>query len=129
MNEPIWLLQEAVVAVHGMLVAQHGGLAGIHDHGLLESALACPVNRYAYDGEAALFDLAAGYAWGLARTHPFADGNKRIAITVVAMFLRENGYRFAPEPLDALRIFIGLAAGEIKEDALARWIEASTGAP
>jgi len=123
MKEPNWLLLEAVVAVHKMLVAEHGGIAEIRDRGLLESALARPPNRFAYESDADLFDLAAAYAFGLARNHPFVDGNKRISITAVAMFLGDNGHEFAPEKVDALETFLRLAAGEVEEEELARWIE------
>lgn len=123
MKEPNWLLLEAIVAVHKMLVAEHGGIAEIRDRGLLESALVRPLNRFAYEPDADLFDLAASYAYGLARNHPFVDGNKRISITAVAMFLGDNGYEFAPENLDALKTFLRLAAGEVEEAELARWIE------
>ncbi len=126
MTEPNWLLKEAVVAVHHMLVEAHGGLADIRDVGLLESALARPLNRFAYDQRATLFDLAAEYAFGLARNPPFVDGNKRIALTAVAMFLGDNGYSFAPDRMDALKTTLGLAAGEADEPELARWIEANT---
>ncbi|MGH6662284.1 MAG: type II toxin-antitoxin system death-on-curing family toxin [Rhodospirillales bacterium] len=123
MREPNWLLLEAVIAVHKMLVAEHGGIAEIRDRGLLESALARPQNRFAYEPGANLFDLAASYAYGLARNHAFVDGNKRISITAVAMFLGDNGREFAPEKMDALETFLRLAAGEVEEADLARWIE------
>lgn len=126
MREPNWLLAEAVIAVHQALVAQHGGAAGLRDPGLLESALSRPVNRFAYDDETTLFDLAAAYAFGLARNHPFIDGNKRIAITAVAMFLGGNGHEFAPDRMEALETFLKLAAGEVEEGDLARWIEANS---
>ena len=126
MTEPNWLLKHAVVTVHEMLVAAHGGIAAIRDEGLLESALARPMNRLAYDPDASPFQLATAYAYGLARNHPFVDGNKRIAITAVAMFLGDNGYRFEPERMDALKTFLKLAAGEVEEEDLARWIEANT---
>ena len=123
MKEPNWLLLESVVAIHKSLVAQHGGIAEIRDRTLLESALARPQNRFAYEPKANLFDLAASYAYGLARNHAFVDGNKRISITAVAMFLADNDYEFAPEKLDALQTFLRLAAGEVEEADLARWIE------
>ena len=127
MIQPNWLLMDAVISVHGTLVAEHRGLAGVRDRGLLESALARPQNRFAYADEATIFDLAASYAYGLACNHPFLDGNKRIAITSIAMFLGDNGYRFVPEKMDALKMFLALAAGEVSEDVLARWIERNSG--
>ncbi len=127
MKQPNWLLMDAVISVHGTLVAEHGGAVGIRDQGLLESALARPQNRYAYEDTAMMFDLAASYAYGLARNHPFVDGNKRIAITAAAMFLGDNGYRFVPDKMDALKMFLALAAGEVEEEILARWIERNSG--
>ena len=127
MKQPNWLLMDAVISVHGMLVAEHGGAAGVRDRGLLESALARPQNRFAYEDEATIFDLAASYAYGLALNHPFVDGNKRIAITAAAMFLSDNGYSFLPEKMDALKMFLALASGEVEEEVLARWIERNSG--
>ena len=123
MKQPNWLLMDAVISVHGTLVAETGGAAGVRDRGLLESALARPLNRFAYEDESTISDLAASYAYGLACNHPFIDGNKRIAITSIAMFLDDNGYRFVPEKMDALKMFLALAAGEVEEGVLARWIE------
>lgn len=125
MKEPRWLLREAVVAVHKIMIAEHGGSDVLRDDGLLESALSRPRHRFAYEKGATLFDLAAAYAYGLARNHPFVDGNKRVAITAVAMFLGDNGYRFAPDELDALKIVLRLATGEVEEKELAAWIKAS----
>jgi death-on-curing protein len=124
-KEPNWLLTDAVVAVQNMLIAEHGGLSGVRDPGLLESALARARTRYAHDPETTLFDLAAAYAFGLARNHPFLDGNKRIAITAVAMFLGDNGFRFAPDKLDVLKTFLALAAGDVEEADLATWMAAN----
>ncbi len=123
MKEPAWLLPEAVIVVQEMQIARFGGSGGLRDVGLLESALARPVNKHAYDPEATVFDLAAAYAFGLARNHPFVDGNKRIAFAAAAMFLSENGYELAPDKMEALQTILKLAAGELEEDELARWIE------
>ena len=123
--EPVWLVERAVIAVHHTLIAEHGGSAGVRDPGLLDSALARPQNRYAYDPEATVFELAAAYAFGLARNHPFVDGNKRIALTATAMFLAVNAYKFQPDKVDAYETFIKLAAGELNEPELARWIAAN----
>ena len=123
MNEPNWLLPEAVLAMHGMLLAAHGGLPGLRDPGLLESALARPRNLWHYQPESSLFALAASCAFALAHDHPFIDGNKRIALTASAVFLEINGYALeAPEAETAL-LFEQLAAGEITEKALANWME------
>ena len=104
-----------------MLRAEHGGLSGVRDPGLLESALA----RYAHDTELTLFDLVSVYAFGLARNYPFLKGKKRIAIIAVAMFLGDNGFRLAPDKLDALKKFLALAAGALDEADLAKWIAAN----
>lgn len=122
MKEPNWLLRDAVVAVQKMLTAEHGGLDGIRDEGMLESALGRARNRFLYAPESTLSDLAACYAYGLARNHPFLDGNKRIAITAVAMFLGDNGKGFHPDKMDALKTFLALAAGELSEEELAVWV-------
>ena len=123
MNEPDWLLPEAVLAMHGMLLAAHGGLKGLRDAGLLESALARPRNHWHYRPESSLFALAASLAFALIHDHPFIDGNKRIALTASAVFLEINGYSLeAPEAETAL-LFEQLAAGEITEEALAAWME------
>ena len=125
MKEPNWLLIEAVVAVHKRLIAEHGGSPEVRDPGLLESALSRPVNRFVYDPQASLFDLATSYAFGLSSNHPFIDGNKRIAFTAIAMFLGDNGYRFVPDKLEALQVILALASGEVDEPQLARWIAAN----
>ena len=125
MKTPVWLLSEAVVVVQEMQIDRFGGSGGLRDAGLLESALARPVNKQAYDEEATVFDLAAAYGFGLARNHPFVDGNKRIAFATMAMFLSENGYELAPDRMDALQTIMKLAAGDIEEDELARWVEAN----
>ncbi len=123
MNQPIWLLPEAVLAMHGMLLAAHGGMPGLRDPGLLESALARPRNLWHYQPESSLFALAASCAFALVHDHPFNDGNKRIALTASAVFLEVNGYALeAPEAETAL-LFEQLAAGEITEEALASWME------
>ncbi len=126
MKTPVWLLSEAVVVVQEMQIVRFGGSGGLRDEALLESALARPVNKQAYDEEATVFDLAAAYGFGLARNHAFIDGNKRIAFAAMAMFLSENGYELAPEKMDALETIMKLAAGDMEEDDLGRWIEANS---
>jgi death-on-curing protein len=98
-----------------------GGPEGIRDRGALESAIARPVNKWHY-GETDLVSLAAAYAFGLARNHAFVDGNKRAAFLAMMVFLRVNGIRFAPDPAHATEIVLSLAAGEVSEESLARWI-------
>lgn len=120
MDEPTWLLYEAVLAMHDRQLAEHGGGEGIRDEGLLRSALQRPVDKLAY-AESDLFDLAAAYAFGLARNHPFVDGNKRTALVASRTFLLINGLGLAAPREDRLRIFIALGAGEIGEGELATW--------
>jgi death-on-curing protein len=126
MSEPVWVLPELVQAVHQTLLAEHGGLPGVRDESLLDSALARPQQKYAYDSKASVFELAAAYSFGLARNHPFSDGNKRIALTVAAVFLELNGYSLdAPEP-EAVIVYQQLASGSMTEEELSLWIERST---
>ena len=115
------MLPEVVIAVHQMLLAEHGGAPGIRDERLLESALNRPRQHFEYADDPSIFDLAASYCYGLANNHPFVDGNKRIALTIAAIFLEINGYCLdAPEP-DAVVMVEGLAAGRLTEEALSRW--------
>ncbi|MES9812902.1 MAG: type II toxin-antitoxin system death-on-curing family toxin [Candidatus Thiodiazotropha sp.] len=121
MKEPVWVLHEIVIAVHQSLLAEHGGAPGIRDESLLESALNRPRQRFGYSDEPSIFDLAASYCYGLANNHPFVDGNKRIALTIAALFLELNGYSLtAPEP-NAVVIIEELAAGNLSEDDLSTW--------
>ena len=126
MNEPIWVLPEIVLAIHRMLLAEHGGASGVRDDGLLDSALARPKQRFAYDSAVSLFELAASYSFGLAKNHPFVDGNKRIALTIAAVFLELNGFSLDAPEAEAVLMYEQLAAGEVDEDALARWFEDSS---
>jgi death-on-curing protein len=128
--EPVWLDAKIALAVHDRQLAEHGGGQGTRDPALLESALARPVNRWAYGEEEDLCALAAAYAFGIARNHPFVDGNKRTAWVFARLFLALNGaeLRFAPE--DAIGATLALAAGELTEEAMADWfrerVQAST---
>ena len=126
MNEPVWVLPELVQAVHQTLLAEHGGLPGVRDRALLDSALARPMRKYACDGKTSFFELAASYSYGLALHHPFTDGNKRVALTVAAVFLELNGYSLdAPEP-ETVLIYQQLASGSLAEEALGLWFEKSS---
>ena len=126
MKEPVWVLPELVLAVHQMLVAEHGGLPGIRDQSLLDSALARPQQKAAYESEASIFELAAAYSYGLARNHPFVDGNKRIALTIAAVFLELNGLTLNAPEAEAVIVYQQLAAGEIGENSLAEWLRDSS---
>lgn len=121
MSEPRWLSLEEVVVAHERQLVRFGGPEGLRDVGALDSALARPRNRFAY-GETDLAALATSYAFGLARNHAFVDGNKRIAFLTMMLFLRLNDIRFAPPQPDAARIILALAAGEVNEEGLTRWI-------
>ena len=125
MSEPIWLRLEAILAAHDDQLAEHGGGVGIRNQGLLESALARPLNLHAY-GEPYLPKLAAAYAFGIARNHPFVDGNKRTALVAAETFLGLNGVDLTATDLECVEVFLSLAAGETTEEALADWIEQRT---
>ena len=127
-QEPVWIDTAVTLAIHDRQLAEHGGAVGVRDAGALESALARPVNQWAY-GEDDRCALAAAYGFGIARNHPFADGNKRTAWVLARLFLRLNGVelRFAPD--DAIRTVIALAAGERSEADLAQWFRDHTTPP
>lgn len=116
-----WIDKRALMLLHDESLAEHGGLPGIRDAGLLESALARPLNLAGY-GYPDLADLAAAYGAGLAQNHPFADGNKRIAFLAVGLFLALNGHRLVTTQLDAIRTILALAGGDLDEAAFAAWI-------
>ena len=120
-TEPRWLTVEQVKVIHERQLARFGGPGGIRDEGALESALMRPVYRRQY-GASDLADLSAAYAYRLARSHPFVDGNKRAAFTTMMLFLRRNGTRFSPDQGQATAMFLALAAGEVDENGLTRWI-------
>jgi len=115
-----WVAVDVVYAIHDRQLSEHGGLEGIRDAGLLESALARPQNLAAYQ-QADAADLAAAYAYGLARNHPFLDGNKRTAWIVARLFLALNAQRLVFDALEAIRIMQSVAAGTTEEDPLADW--------
>ena len=118
--EPEWLSLDLALAIHDRQLAEHGGPTGVRDQGMLESALARPLNQWTY-GEGDLCALAAAYAYGIARNHPFADGNKRTAWVFARLFLRLNGQALSFAPREAIDIVLALAAGELSEDELADW--------
>jgi death-on-curing protein len=118
---PVWVTLAEVKTLHERQLARFGGPAGLRDPGALESALGRARNKWAYEG-ADLALLAAAHAFGIARNHPFVDDNKRAAFVTMMLFLRKNGVRFAPPQTEATTIILGLAAGEVSEESLARWI-------
>jgi death on curing protein len=121
-KEPAWLTYDQVMAIHSLQLRRFGGAPGLRDEGMLRSAIERPANKWRYE-QAKLAELAAAYAFGLAKNHAFVDGNKRIAFMSMTVFLRKNGAGFAPDPAQATAMMIALAAGEVSEESLARWIE------
>ena len=123
MPKIVWLLEETLTAIHHRQIAEHGGSEGLRDEGLLLSALARPQNLLAY-GEPApdLASLAAAYAYGIARNHPFVDGNKRTALVAARTFLILNGVDLEATQDDKVLTFLNLAEGTISEEQLADWI-------
>ncbi|MFM7348416.1 MAG: type II toxin-antitoxin system death-on-curing family toxin [Erythrobacter sp.] len=119
-KESIWLDSRIAHAIHERQLAEHGGGIGVRDEGALESALSRPVNRWAY-GENELVALAAAYAFGVARNHPFAEGNKRTAWILARLFLMANGVEIAFDKIEAINTVLALAAGELSENELADW--------
>jgi death-on-curing protein len=124
MKEPLWVKAEVILAVQEELLARFGGLEGLRDEGLLDSALNRPQHLFNYE-DPSIFDMAAAYAYGLAKNHPFLDGNKRIAFMAAYIFLGANGHELdVPEPEAVLRT-LALAAGEIGADEYAGWLKES----
>ena len=121
-----WVREDVAFAIHDRQLAEHGGPEGVRDAGALESALARPRNLAAYERPDAAA-LAAAYAYGLARNHPFADGNKRTAWVVARVFLTINGHRLEFDPPDAVRTIEALAAGTLSETELATWFRQRLG--
>ncbi len=125
MKEPVWVLREVVFMAHEQSLADFGGSAGVRDEGLLDSALGKPLNLFAY-GNPDLFELAASYAFGLVKNHPFIDGNKRAGFIVAVTFLQLNGRRLEAGEVDATLRTFALAAGEMPEEAYAVWLKANS---
>ncbi|PID63252.1 MAG: type II toxin-antitoxin system death-on-curing family toxin [Gammaproteobacteria bacterium] len=123
MTEPAWVLPDVVGLVHQMLIAEHGGLPGVRDPDLLDSALNRPRQLYSFGERESITSLAACYCHGLARNHPFVDGNKRSALAVSAIFLEINGYSLDASEPEAAAMIESLSAGEITERELSNWFE------
>jgi len=121
-SEPFWIKKPALLLAYAEVLRRTGGLAGLRDEGLLESALARPRNLHLYEAVSDVRQLAVSYATGILRNHPFTDGNKRAAFIALGMFLNVNGCRLISDPLDAGRVFFDAAAGELNEEALLKWI-------
>ena len=124
MDEPIWVDKPEVLVAHSRQLAEHGGSDGIRDETLLESALAKPRNVFAYVDSPSLPMLAASYAFGIAKNHPFVDGNKRTALVISEGFLRFNGLKIVAPPEEKYLTFLHLADGSLSEEELAAWFTA-----
>ncbi len=124
MTQPVWLLKGVVLAVHDMQLAEHGGPAGVRDDALLESALARPINLHAY-GDSDRCALAAAYAFGIVRNHPFVDGNKRTGFLAAYIFLKMNGIDLIAREADATAAVLALSSGEAGEAEFAAWLRAN----
>jgi death-on-curing protein len=122
MNRPIWVERSAALQLHAESLVRHGGAVGIRDVGLLESALARPQNLHAYNPDADAAALAAAYAFGVIRNHPFIDGNKRTGFLAAALFLEANGFRFMGSEAEVVAQTLALAASEIVEAEFATWL-------
>lgn len=124
MTEPVWIELPDCLAVHDALLARFGGLQGIRDAGLLESALNRPMQLFRY-AEPTLVDLASVYAEGIVKNHPFLDGNKRTGLMAAALFLECNGWIFEPSEEEAVLQTVALAAGDIDASAFSQWLAAN----
>lgn len=122
MEEPLWLTRPIIEALHAAQIREHGGQPGIRDEGLLESALARPVNVWSYDEGVDLAALAAEYGYGLGKNHAFIDGNKRSAFVAANVFLLLNGFEIDAAEPEAVHIMLGVADGSLSRDEFAVWI-------
>jgi death on curing protein len=122
--DPLWIMERVALAVHGRLLAAHGGAEGLRDGGLLESALARPRQHYAYSSPDVI-ELAALYTAGLVRNRPFVDGNKRTGFAIGIVFLELNGFVFNATEEDATQAVFALAAGELDEVGYAAWLRSN----
>ena len=119
-----WVADSVVLAIHEAQLAEHGGIVGIRDEGLLSSALARPLNLHAYGETPDAASLAAAYAFGIARNHPFLDGNKRTAFVVMELFLNLNGWNLNAGDEECILTMMAFAAGDLGEEALVAWVRA-----
>jgi death-on-curing protein len=127
-KEPAWLTVEAVLAIHEQLVAECGGDAGVRNLGLLDSALAAPRHHYTY-GERDIFVLAAAYAYGITRNHPFIDGNKRTAFLAAYTFLGINGWELNAPEEQVVQMVVGLSDRSVSPEAFAEWLTRTSRRP
>lgn len=118
-----WLTKRDVKILHAEAINRFGGLHGMREESLLESALGRPRNRQAYEEKVSLFELAAAYGFGIAKNHPFIDGNKRAALLAIRAFLFRNGHAFEPDEVETVTMMEGVAGGTVTESQLAEWIK------
>jgi death on curing protein len=126
MDEPVWVTEEDCLSFHDKLLVRFGGASGMRDRGLLASALARPQHLFAYE-KPTMFDMAAAYAHGIVKNHPFVDGNKRSGLLAATLFLEANGIRFSATEEDAVVQTLALAAGAIAAQDFAAWLERVSG--
>ena len=124
-REPKWIDKRALLLLHEESLAMFGGARGMRDEGLLDSALARPVNKFLYEKVTDLASLAAAYGFGIAKNHAFVDGNKRAAYLAMGLFVALNRRRLRPDQVDAIQTILELAAGDLDEAGLAKWISAN----
>ena len=123
-REPVWIRIESVLAIHQSQIADHGGMPGVRDHALLESAVARPRQLFTYKQPTpALPLLAAAYGYGIIRNHPFLDGNKRTGLITLGIFLELNGLSFLPPATDIYKTIISTAAGDLSEEQIIAWVK------
>ncbi len=122
MKEPVWIDEADVLAIHDRVMAEHGGAPGLRDEALLKSAIARPRQHFAYADSPKIVEMAALYAAGIVRNHPFVDGNKRTGFVIGVLFLELNGYQFTATEEDATQAVLGLAAGRLREPEFTSWI-------
>ncbi len=120
---PVWIRRESLLALHERSISRHGGIRGIRDVGLLESALARPENKWSYEPETSVYRLAAAYCFGIVKNHPFLDGNKRAGFSAMNLFLRLNGVRLVADATSAELAVIEVASSQMNEDELAAWLQ------
>jgi death-on-curing protein len=125
---PKWVSKRALLLLHEESLAEFGGARGLRDEGLLESALTRPQNIHAYNRASTVAELAGTYGFGIAKNHPFVDGNKRAAFLSIGLFLSINGYTLTADQTDAITVVMGVASGEIDETELAGWLAANVAA-
>lgn len=123
MTEPVWIEKEALLFLNMRGLSRFGGAEGLRDEGLLDSALARPLNAFQYNPDTDIPSLAAVYAYGIAKNHPFVDGNKRAAFMAAGLFLELNGWRLNAAPSDAISAILMLASGNITEKEFAEWLK------